>query len=31
MIEEKKSKVPLNFTNDELQEIVDIVNMQIKA
>jgi hypothetical protein len=31
MIEEKKSKVCLNFTNDELQEIVDIVNMQRKA
>jgi hypothetical protein len=31
MIEEKKSKVCLNYTNDELQEIVDIVNMQIKA
>jgi hypothetical protein len=31
MIEEKKSKVCLNFTNDELQEIVDIVNMRIKA
>jgi hypothetical protein len=31
MIEEKKSKVSLNFTSDELQEIVDIVNMQIKA
>jgi hypothetical protein len=31
MIEEKKSKVCLDFTNDELQEIVDIVNMQIKA
>jgi hypothetical protein len=31
MIEEKKSKVCLKFTNDELQEMVDIVNMQIKA
>jgi hypothetical protein len=30
MIEEKKSKVSLNFTNDELQEIIDIVNMQIR-
>jgi hypothetical protein len=31
MIEEKKSKVCLNFTNDELQAIADVVNMQIKA
>lgn len=31
MIEEKKSKVCLKFTNDELQEILDIVNMQIKS
>lgn len=31
MIEEKKSKVCLKFTNDELQEIADIVNMQLKA
>ncbi len=31
MIEEKKSKVCLKFTNDELQEILDIVNIQINA
>ena len=31
IIEEKKSKVCLKFTNDELQEIVDIVNIQLKA
>ena len=31
MIEEKKSKVCLKFTNDELQAIADIVNMQLKA
>jgi hypothetical protein len=31
MIEEKKSKVSLNFTNDELREIADLVNIQIKA
>jgi hypothetical protein len=30
MIEEKKSKVSLNFTNDELREIADLVNMQMK-
>jgi hypothetical protein len=31
MIEEKRSKVFLNFTSDELQEIVDFINLQLKA
>ncbi len=30
MIEEKKSKITLNFDNDELEEIVDLINMKLK-
>ncbi len=31
MIEEKKSKVFLKFTGDELQEIADLINLQLKV
>jgi hypothetical protein len=31
MIEEKKSKISLKFTSDELQEIADFINLQLKV
>jgi hypothetical protein len=31
MIEEKKSKIAVNFSNDELQKIVDLVNTKLKT
>jgi hypothetical protein len=31
LIEEKKSKVSIKFTSDELQEIADFINLQLKA
>jgi hypothetical protein len=31
IIEEKRSKVFLSFTSDELQEIVDLINLQLKV
>jgi hypothetical protein len=31
MIEEKKSKVSIKFNGDELQEIADIINLQLKV
>jgi len=30
LIDEKKSKVSINFTGDELQEITDFINVQLK-
>jgi hypothetical protein len=31
MIEEKKSKIAVKFSNDELQRIVDLVNTKLKT
>ncbi|HAM50412.1 MAG TPA: hypothetical protein DCP92_06845 [Nitrospiraceae bacterium] len=31
MIEEKRSKVFLNFTSDDLQDIADFINLQLKV
>jgi hypothetical protein len=31
LIEEKKSKVSIKFTGDELQEVVDFINLQLKV
>jgi hypothetical protein len=30
LIEEKKSKISIKFTGDELQEVVDFINLQLK-
>jgi len=30
LIDEKKSKVSIKFTSDELQEITDFINVQLK-
>ena len=30
LIDEKKSKISINFTSDELQEITDFINVQLK-
>jgi hypothetical protein len=31
LIEEKKSKVSIKFTSEELQEIADFINLQLKV
>jgi hypothetical protein len=31
LMEEKKSKISIRFTSDELQEVVDFVNMQLQV
>jgi len=30
LIDEKKSKISINFTSDELREITDFINVQLK-